>query len=476
VRRAAPATKRGREAGFAFLPELSFSLDKGVKIAKIRGAMSKPYFEGIQPIRFEGPNSENPLAFRYYDKSKVVLGKTLEEHLRPAVCYWHSFAWQGQDIFGMGTFDRPWHRGNDAMACAELKLECAFDFFQKLGLPFFTFHDRDIAPEGETLKESHKNLDRIIEKAQAQMERTKVGLLWGTANLFSHPRYMSGAATNPDPEVFAYAAAQVKKILDITHRLSGENYVLWGGREGYETLLNTDMKREADQLGRFLTLVAEHKHKIGFKGLLLLEPKPKEPTKHQYDYDTATCYAFLQRYNLENEYRVNIEANHAILSGHTFQHEVAYALANNMFGSLDINRGDDLLGWDTDQFPNNVAEISLVMYTLLKGGGFTSGGMNFDAKLRRQSIDPADLFHGHIGGMDTLARATLIAAKMIEDGKLDKVLSDRYAGWRSGLGENILGGKFSLDDISTLVLDKGIDPKPRSGQQELLEGLVARYL
>ena len=285
--------------------------------------MKKPFFEGIEPIRYEGPQSENPLAFRYYDKKKIVAGKTLEDHLRVAVCYWHTFAWPGHDIFGMGTFDRPWFKVADPVAAAELKLQTAFEFFEKLGVPFFTFHDRDMAPEGATLKESHANLDRMVEGAQKEMERTKVRLLWGTANLFSHPRYMGGAATNPDPEVFAYAAAQVRKILDITQRLNGENYVLWGGREGYETLLNTDMKREADQMARFLTLVAEHKQKIGFKGMLLLEPKPKEPTKHQYDFDTATVHAFLQRYGLENEYRVNIEANHAILSGHTFQHEVA---------------------------------------------------------------------------------------------------------------------------------------------------------
>jgi xylose isomerase len=287
---------------------------------------------------------------------------------------------------------------------------------------------------------------------------------------------MGGAATNPDPEVFAYAAAQVRKILDITQRLNGENYVLWGGREGYETLLNTDMKREADQLARFLTLVAEHKHKIGFKGLLLLEPKPKEPTKHQYDYDTPTVHAFLQRYGLENEYRVNIEANHAILSGHTFQHEVEYAINNGLFGSIDMNRGDSLLGWDTDQFPNDIQEIALVCYKILAAGGFTSGGMNFDAKLRRQSIDPADLFHAHIGGMDVLARGVLIAEKMMNDGKLKKHVEDRYAGWNGELGKKILGGKASLADLSDHVLEKGLDPKPRSGRQEFLENLVQKYL
>ena len=437
--------------------------------------MSQSFFSGIERIKYEGPATENPLAFRYYDPDKVVMGKRLEEHLRVAVCYWHTFAWPGQDVFGAGTFDRPWFKIGNQLEAAELKLKAAFEFFEKLGVPFFTFHDRDIAPEGATLRESHANLDRIIEKADAEMRRTGVKLLWGTANLFSHPRYMGGAATNPDPEVFAYAAAQVRKALDVTHQLNGANYVLWGGREGYETLLNTDMKREADQLARFLTLVAEHKHKIGFKGLLLIEPKPKEPTKHQYDYDSATVHAFLQRYRLEKEYKVNIEANHAILSGHSFQHEIAYALANGIFGSLDMNRGDSLLGWDTDQFPNDVQEISLAMYTILKGGGFTSGGMNFDAKLRRQSIDPEDLFHAHIGGMDTLARATLIAAQMIADGRLDKVVEERYAGWRGELGERILGGKATLADLSDHVLNTGLEPKPRSGRQEYLENLVNKY-
>lgn len=434
------------------------------------------FFPGIERIRYEGPESKNPLAFRYYDPERVVLGKKMGDHLRVAVCYWHTFAWPGNDIFGAGTFDRPWHKPGNALELAELKLRTAFEFFEKLGAPFFTFHDVDIAPEGATLRESHANLDRIIEKAAAEMQRTNVKLLWGTANLFTHPRFMSGAATNPDPEVFAYAAGQVRKMLDVTNQLNGANYVLWGGREGYETLLNTDMKREADQLGRFLSLVAEHKHKIGFKGLLLIEPKPKEPTKHQYDYDTASVYAFLQRYKLEKEYRVNIEANHAILSGHSFQHEVAYAIANGMFGSIDMNRGDDLLGWDTDQFPNDIQEIALVMHTIVKGGGFTTGGMNFDAKLRRQSIDPEDLFHAHIGGMDTLARGLLIAEKIVQDGSLDKAVEERYAGWRGELGEKILGGRVSLAELSDLALQKGLSPKPRSGRQEALENLVNRFI
>lgn len=438
--------------------------------------MSKSFFHAVEPVRYVGPGSDNPLSYRYYDKDKVVLGKKMQDHLRAAVCYWHNFAWGGHDIFGAPTFDRPWHRPGDAMELAKLKLDSAFEFFHKLGLPFFTFHDRDVAPEGDTLEQSHAFLDRVLEGMQAHMERTGVRLLWGTANLFYHPRYMGGAATNPDPEVFAYAAAQVKKILEATHRLGGANYVLWGGREGYETLLNTNMKREIDQLGRFMSLVAEHKAKIGFSGTLLIEPKPKEPTKHQYDYDTAAVYAFLQRYGLDKEFKVNIEANHAILSGHTFQHEVSYAINNGIFGSIDINRGDYLLGWDTDQYPTDVAESALVLATIVQGGGFTTGGMNFDAKLRRQSIDPADVFYAHIGGMDTLARGLLVAEKMLEDRKLMRHVDERYAGWDEDLGKKILSGKVSLDDLSSHVLENKLDPKPRSGRQEFLENLVARYL
>ena len=439
--------------------------------------MTESYFQSIAPIKFEGPDTENPLAYRYYDKNRLVLGKSMEAHLRPAVCYWHTFAWGGSDgVFGEPSLDRPWHKPGDPLQRAQEKLKAAFEFFEKLGTPYFTFHDRDVAPEGATLKESHKNLDRILEGMQGEMQRTGVKLLWGTANLFSNRRYLAGAATNPDPEVFAYAAAQVVKVLDATHRLGGENYVLWGGREGYETLLNTNMKQETEQLARFLTLVAEHKHKIGFKGLLLIEPKPKEPTKHQYDYDTATVHAFLQKYGLDKEYKVNIEANHAILAGHTFQHEVQYAFNNGIFGSLDINRGDSLLGWDTDQFPNDVSEMALVMYTFLQGGGFTSGGMNFDAKIRRPSIDPEDLFHAHIGGLDVLARGLLIAEKMVSDGKLEAVVRQRYAGWERELGQRILKGNASLVDLSKLVLDQDLEPRPKSGRQEYLENLVNRYL
>jgi len=434
--------------------------------------MSKPFFAGIEPVQFRGPDAD-PLSYRYYDKDRLVLGKRMEDHLRAAVCYWHSFAWPGSDVFGAGTFDRPWFSGAPLEA-ALVKLDAAFEFFEKLGVPYFTFHDRDVSPEGATPAETTANLDRVIDAMQKKMDATGVKLLWGTANLFSHPRYMSGAATNPDPEVFAFAASQVKKAMDVTLKLDGANYVLWGGREGYETLLNTDLKRELDQLGRFLSLVAEYKHKIGFKGALLIEPKPKEPTKHQYDFDTATVYGFLQHYGLEKEYKVNIEANHAILSGHSFQHEVLFALTHGVFGSIDMNRGDYLLGWDTDQFHNDVNELALVLAAIIQGGGFTTGGMNFDAKLRRQSIDPADLFHGHIGGMDTMARGLLFAEKLINEKTIESHIAKRYAGWETPLGKDILAGRRSLEDLAALVAEKKFDPKPRSGQQELLENLVNR--
>jgi xylose isomerase len=440
-------------------------------------AKPKPAFAGVEPVRYQGPESQAALAYRYYDKDRVVRGKRMEDHLRLAVCYWHTFCGDGSDVFGAGTFDRPWHRSGDPIELAKEKAAAAFELFEKLGVRYFCFHDRDVAPEGAGLAETNGILDRIADVLGEHMQRTGVKLLWGTANLFGHPRFMAGAATNPDPEVFAYAAAQVKKALEITQRLGGENYVLWGGREGYETLLNTDMKRELDQLGRFMTLVAEHKHKIGFKGPLLIEPKPKEPTKHQYDFDAAAVVAFFERYGLSrDDFRLNIEANHATLAGHSFEHEIAYAIANDVFGSVDMNRGDTLLGWDTDQFPSDVLELSLVLRRIVQAGGFKTGGFNFDAKVRRQSIDPADLFHAHVGGIDMLARSLLIADRMIEDGKLQAVLDERYAGWNGPLGKDILSGKASLADLSERVLSQKIDPRPRSGRQELLENLVNRYL
>jgi xylose isomerase len=438
--------------------------------------MSEPFFPEVEAVPYQGPDSESPLAYRFYDAERPVLGKPMREQLRFAVCYWHSFCWPGNDVFGEGCFARPWLSGKSPLELAEHKLSVAFEFFEKLGAPFFTFHDRDLAPEGLSFAESRSNLDRMIERAEAEMARTGVKLLWGTANLFGHPRYAAGAATNPDPEVFAFAAAQVKSALEATHRLGGSNYVLWGGREGYDTLLNTDLRREIDQLGRFLHLVVDHKHRIGFPGAILIEPKPMEPTKHQYDFDAAAVHGFLQKFDLVGEIKLNIEANHATLAGHSFQHELAFALASDLFGSVDINRGDPLLGWDTDQFPNDLEEATLALYTILRGGGFTTGGFNFDAKLRRQSIDPTDLFHAHIGGIDTLARGLLCAARMIEEGRLAAFVEQRYAGWDGPLGREILAGEHDLESLFARVRDQGLDPQPVSGRQEWLENLVNRYL
>ncbi|MBW2421718.1 MAG: xylose isomerase [Deltaproteobacteria bacterium] len=439
--------------------------------------MSQPFLPDLAPIEYRGPESTEPLAYRFYDAGRELLGKTMAEHLRIAVCYWHSFCWPGSDVFGDGTFERPWvGRGDPPLELAECKLAAAFELFEKLGVPFFTFHDRDIAPEGASPAETRSNLDHMIALAEAAMERSGVGLLWGTANLFGHPRYAAGAATNPDPEVFAWAAHQVKQALEATHRLGGANYVLWGGREGYDTLLNTDMRREIEQLGRFMQLVVEHKHKIGFAGTLLIEPKPMEPTKHQYDFDSAAVHAFLRKFGLEGEVKLNIEVNHATLAGHSFQHEIEYALANDLFGSLDINRGDPLLGWDTDQFPNSAEESTLALHSILRGGGLASGGFNFDAKLRRQSIDAEDLLHAHVGGIDTLARGLLNAVRMLEDGELDALREERYAGWSAGLGKAILAGELDLAALSRRVDEAGLEPEPVSGRQEQLENLVNRYL
>ncbi|MBA3359978.1 MAG: xylose isomerase [Acidimicrobiia bacterium] len=438
--------------------------------------MADFFSDVAEPIGYGGPNSRD-LAFRVYRPDRTVLGKTMEDHLRMAVCYWHSFNWAGSDIFGAGTFDRPWlDPGADPLAAAHQKMDAAFEFFQKLGIPFFCFHDVDIAPPGDSFAESARNLETMVDYAEKKMAETGVRLLWGTANLFSHPRYAAGAATNPDPDVFAYAAGQVKHALEATQRLAGVNYVLWGGREGYESLLNTDLKREGEQLARFLTLVVEHKRKIGFEGALLLEPKPAEPTKHQYDYDCQSVHGFLQRFDLTDQYRVNIEANHATLAGHSFHHEVAYSVAHGIFGSVDANRGDYQNGWDTDQFPNSVDELTLAMYEILKSGGFTTGGFNFDSKLRRQSMDRLDLFHGHIGGMDTLAQALLAAADLVESGDLSKAVNERYAGWSEALGQGIVDGSESLDSLAAKAIAGDVDPNPVSGHQELLENRVNRSI
>jgi xylose isomerase len=434
------------------------------------------FFPISDPIPFKGKDSKEPLAFKWYDPDAKVLGKRMEDHLRFAVCYWHSFCWQGNDPFGGPSFERPWFADGDAVAMAKMKADVAFEMFRLLRVPFFTFHDRDVAPEGASFAESNRNLRTIIDIFHQKMEETKVKLLWGTANLFSHRRYMAGSATNPNPEVFAWAAGQVKNVLEATHELGGANYVLWGGREGYETLLNTDLKRELDQVGRFMNLVVEHKHKIGFKGTILIEPKPREPTKHQYDFDTASVFGFLKAYGLEKEIKVNIENNHATLAGHSFEHEIALASALGILGSIDMNRGDPQLGWDTDQFPNNIPETALALFYILQAGGFTTGGLNFDAKIRRQSLDPADLLYSHAGAMDVCARALTIAGRMIEDGALDKHVKDRYSEWDSADGKAILSGKVSLADLAAKVEGSNSDPKPRSGKQEYLENLVNSYL
>lgn len=438
--------------------------------------MSASYFADIEPIKFEGLESTNPLAYRYYDKSRVVMGKTMAEHLRMAVCYWHTFCWDGFDVFGAGTFNRPWHGGPIDQARADHKLDEAFEFFTRLGLPYFCFHDVDVMAHANTIKEHVENFAIIVDKIEVKMAATGVKLLWGTANMFSHPRYMGGASTNPDPDVFRFAATQVRHCIEATHRLGGQNYVLWGGREGYDCLLNTDLKQEKAQFGRFLQMVVEHKHKIGFKGDILIEPKPHEPTKHQYDFDVETIYGFLLANGLEKEVKMNIEANHATLSGHSFEHEIASAINLGIFGSIDMNRGDPQNGWDTDQFPNDIREITTAMYYILKNGGFQNGGNNFDAKVRRQSIDAADLFHGHIGGVDILARSLLNATAMIDGGELEAVTTDRYAGWKTADAQAMLNGQSNLVAISDAAVAAGIDPHPRSGRQEYVENLVSRYI
>lgn len=434
------------------------------------------FFKTVPVVKYEGADSSNPFAFKHYDANKMLMGKTMAEHLRVAVCYWHTFCWQGSDVFGANTFDRPWSKAASEMEAAKLKTDAAFEFFTKLGVPYYSFHDVDVSPEGRSIKEYINNFAQMVDVLQAKQEATGIKLLWGTANAFSNPRYMSGAASNPNPEIFAYAATQVFHAMNATKALKGENYVLWGGREGYETLLNTDLKRERAQLGRFMQMVVEHKYKIGFEGTLLIEPKPAEPTKHQYDYDTATVYGFLKEFGLEKEIKVNIEANHATLAGHSFHHEIATACSLGILGSVDANQGDAQLGWDTDQFPTSVEEYTLVTYEILKSGGFKTGGYMFDTKLRRQSMDLEDLFHGHIGAMDTLALSLERAVKMIEDEKLANIVDQRYAKWNDSLGADILAGKHTLQDLAEYAEKNNIDPQPVSGRQEMLENIVNGYI
>ena len=434
------------------------------------------YFDSIPSIQFEGSESDNPLAFHHYDANQVVLGKTMAEHLRFGACYWHNFCWDGADVFGQGTFGRPWLKPGDAMERAKQKADVAFEFFSKLGTPYYSFHDIDVAPEGNSIKEYVNNFTQMTDVLEQKQEETGLKLLWGTANAFSNPRYAAGASTNPNPEVFSYAATQVFNAMKATKRLGGANYVLWGGREGYESLLNTDLRHEREQMGRFMQMVVEHKHKIGFKGALLIEPKPQEPTKHQYDYDTATVYGFLKQFGLEDEIKVNIEANHATLAGHSFQHEIATAISLGLFGSIDANRGDAQNGWDTDQFPIDVPELTLIMADILKAGGFKTGGFMFDTKLRRQSSDPADLFHGHIGGMDHLALALKKAAVMVENDFLGDAVANRYRNWNGDLGKAISKGEHSLESLAAYAVDNELNPQHESGQQELLENKVNRVL
>ena len=433
-------------------------------------------FPEIGKIPYEGPQSKNPLAFRHYNADEKIEGKTMRDHLRFSVVYWHTFRGTGSDPFGPGTAVRPWESGSDTVENAQNRARVAFEFIEKLGAPFYAFHDRDVAPEGKTLAESHKNLDAIVKVFKEEQQRTGIKLLWGTANLFSNPRFMHGAATSPNAEVFAYAAGQVKKALEVTHELGGVGYTFWGGREGYQCIWNTDMKRELDHLAKFLHMAVDYAKQIGFKGQFYIEPKPKEPTKHQYDSDAAACLNFLREYGLKDHLKLNLETNHATLAGHTMQHELQVAGAAGALGSIDANTGDMLLGWDTDQFPTDVYLTTQCMYEVLKYGGFTTGGVNFDAKVRRESFEPIDLFYAHIGGMDAFAQGLKIAAAMRADGKLPGIIKDRYASWDSGLGAEIEGGKHSLASLEKLMLEKGEAAANRSGRQEMIENLINTYL
>lgn len=432
-------------------------------------------FKGVSRIKYEGPESKNPLAFKHYNPEELVGDKTMEDHLRFSVAYWHTFTGQGVDPFGAGTMNRPWDQASDPLSAAKERMVAAFEFMSKLGVPYFCFHDRDIAPEGANLRETNKNLDVIVDLAKQLMKETGIKLLWGTANLFTHPRYVHGAATSCNADVFAYAAAQVKKALEITKELGGENYVFWGGREGYETLLNTDMKLELDNFARFLHMAVDYAKEIGFTGQFLIEPKPKEPTKHQYDFDAASVHAFLQKYDLDKHFKLNIEANHATLAGHTFQHELHYARINGLLGSVDANQGDTLLGWDTDQMPTDLYTTTLTMYEILKNGGLAPGGLNFDAKVRRGSFELNDLFYGHIAGMDAFAYGLKVAHKLMQSGELEQFIEERYASYRSGIGKQIVDGTADFKQLEAYALELP-EVTNQSGRQEVLETIINRYL
>lgn len=433
-------------------------------------------FFDVGPIRFEGTDSRNPLSFRHYDGNEMVEGKSMCDHLRFSVVYWHTFRGTGADPFGAPTLIRPWDDGSESLDNATRRVHAAFEFMEKLGVPYFAFHDIDVTPAGNSLTEFHNNFDAVADVIEQQMSRTGLKLLWGTANMFSHPRFLHGAATSCNAEVFAFAAAQVKKCLEVTKRLGGENYVFWGGREGYQNLWNTDLKRELDNLGRFFHMAVDYAKQIGFTGQFLIEPKPKEPTKHQYDSDAAACINFLRAYDLTEHFKLNIETNHATLAGHTMMHELEYAAIQGMLGSIDANRGDLLLGWDTDQFPTDIYETAQIMLVLLNHGGLGTGGVNFDAKVRRESIDPMDLFYAHIGGMDAFARGLKIAAAIRADGRLQKMLNERYASWNSELGQAIQTGQHSLESLSSWMLAKGEATPNCSGRQELLENLINEFI
>ncbi|MGA9407473.1 MAG: xylose isomerase [Bacteroidota bacterium] len=438
--------------------------------------MLNKYFPKIkQQIPFEGKDSKNPFAFKYYNKSQRIGSKTMGEHLRFSVAYWHTLMGNGSDMFGGQSFDRAWRQSSDPMDRAKETLEAAFEFFQKLGVDYYCFHDRDIAPEGENFSQSVKNLHTVVGLAKELQKETGVKLLWGTANLFGSPLYSQGAGTNPNAHVMAHAAAQVKNAIDATKELGGENYVFWGGREGYETLLNTDLKREQEQMARFLHMAVDYKRKIGFKGQFLIEPKPAEPMKHQYDTDAATALYFLKQYDLLDHFKLNIEANHATLAGHTFEHELTVASAAGKLGSVDANRGDLLLGWDTDQFPTDIYSTTLAMMIILNQNGLGKGGLNFDAKVRRSSIDPLDLFHAHIGGMDTFAQGLVIAHNIIEEKVFAKFIAERYASYGSGIGAKIIAGKVGFEDLEKWIIKEG-KPEPASGRQEMLENILNSYI
>ncbi len=434
----------------------------------------KEYFEGVDKIQFEGPKSTNPLAFKYYDPERVVAGKPMKEHLRFAMSYWHTMTGAGTDPFGNATMERDYNE-LDGMDLAEARVNAAFELMEKLGMEYFCFHDLDIAPEGNSLQEKLDNLDKVVELIEAKMKETGIKCLWGTTNAFSHPRFMHGASTSPNADVFAFAAAQVKKALEITNRLNGENYVFWGGREGYETLLNTDVALENDNLARFLKMAKDYARKIGFEGQFLIEPKPKEPTKHQYDFDAMTVLGFLRKYDLIDDFKLNIEANHATLAGHTFQHELLISRINGALGSIDANQGDMLLGWDTDQFPTNIYDATMCMYEVIKNGGIAPGGLNFDAKVRRGSFQYDDLFISYIVGMDTFAKGLLVADKLYSDGVLEDFVAKRYSSYTEGIGKKIVDGATDFEELASYAVDHD-KIQNTSGRQEMLEDIVNRYI